>query len=377
MELKFDTGREYAVVLEGGGAKGAYEVGVWKALEEAGVKYNAVAGTSVGALNGAMMAMRRLDLAVELWGNITFSQVFDVDDEQMRRLYSGDFQELDLKSLLKDAAAAIKEGGLDIGPLRRLVEETVSEEKIRSSDVELFFVTYSLTEKKELDLDAKRLPDGRLADMLLASAYLPLFRRRKVDGKAYMDGSVQNLVPLNCLLEHGYRDIIVIRVYGLGIEKRVKIPPDANITTVAPGKKLGGILHFDAGQSRKDMQMGYFDAKRTLYGLAGKTFYIDRQWGEGQAYLLLKMFAENFCRKKGDVPSLREIHEEALPQLAKKLKAKEGGYDAVLLCLLEKAADKAEISPFRIRTEEELLRETCLAESGRAEIMRFFKGLKI
>ena len=42
MELKFDTEKEYAVVLEGGGAKGAYEIGVWKALEEAGVKYNAV-----------------------------------------------------------------------------------------------------------------------------------------------------------------------------------------------------------------------------------------------------------------------------------------------------------------------------------------------
>ena len=67
MELQFDTSKVYAIALEGGGAKGAYEAGVWKALEEAGVKYNAVAGTSVGALNGAMMASRDLETALHLW----------------------------------------------------------------------------------------------------------------------------------------------------------------------------------------------------------------------------------------------------------------------------------------------------------------------
>ena len=45
MELKLDTSRTYAIALEGGGAKGGYEIGVWRALEEAGVRYNAVSGT--------------------------------------------------------------------------------------------------------------------------------------------------------------------------------------------------------------------------------------------------------------------------------------------------------------------------------------------
>ena len=63
MQLKLDTSKTYAIALEGGGAKGAYEIGAWKALEEAGIKYNAVSGTSVGALNGALMAMRDLPRA--------------------------------------------------------------------------------------------------------------------------------------------------------------------------------------------------------------------------------------------------------------------------------------------------------------------------
>ena len=78
MELKLDTSKTYAIALEGGGAKGAYEIGVWKALEQAGVKYNAVSGTSVGALNGALMAMRDLPRAIDCWSNIRPSQVIDL-----------------------------------------------------------------------------------------------------------------------------------------------------------------------------------------------------------------------------------------------------------------------------------------------------------
>ena len=47
-----------AVVLSGGGSKGAYQIGVWKALRQLNIKYEIVAGTSVGALNGAMMVQK-------------------------------------------------------------------------------------------------------------------------------------------------------------------------------------------------------------------------------------------------------------------------------------------------------------------------------
>ena len=134
MELKFDTSKTYAIALEGGGAKGAYEAGVWKALDEAGVKYNAVAGTSVGALNGAMMASRDLSTALHLWENVKFSQVFDADDEMMKKIYDGDLEGLDIRELLKDFVGIVKDGGLDIEPLRQMMRENVCEEKVRNSD---------------------------------------------------------------------------------------------------------------------------------------------------------------------------------------------------------------------------------------------------
>lgn len=57
MKPIIDLNKEYGLVFDGGGARGAYQIGAWRALSEAGVKISAVAGTSVGALNGALVCM--------------------------------------------------------------------------------------------------------------------------------------------------------------------------------------------------------------------------------------------------------------------------------------------------------------------------------
>ena len=365
MQLQFDTSKTYAIALEGGGAKGAYEAGVWAALEEAGVKYNAVAGTSVGALNGAMMTARELKKAIHLWENVKFSQVFDADDAQMKKIYDKELDGLDIKALLKDFVEIVREGGLDIEPLRQMMLEHIDEEKIRQSDVEFFFVTYSLTDKEEVEVDAHELEEGKLIDMLLASAYVPVFQRKKLDGKDYVDGSVQNIVPIDSLLKRGYRDIIMIRIYGMGFEKKTKIPEDANVITIAPKEKLGGILQFDAESTKRDMTLGYFDGKRMLYGLAGEKYYIDRQWDEMQAYIALKTIIASILQD--EKPSLREINEKILPKLAKKVKAKDEDYCEILLRFLEKIAEAAEISPFKIRTEAEFIQEISAVWKDRKE----------
>ena len=69
MHPVIDLTKEYGLVLDGGGARGAYQIGAWKALAEAGVKINAVSGTSVGALNGALVCMGELELAEKICGS--------------------------------------------------------------------------------------------------------------------------------------------------------------------------------------------------------------------------------------------------------------------------------------------------------------------
>ena len=109
MEPVIDLSKEYGLVLDGGGARGAYQIGAWKALVEAGVKLNAVAGTSVGALNGALICMGDIEKAENIWREMTFSRVMDVDDAWMERLFG---KETTIKEFLNEGRKMLKDGGV-------------------------------------------------------------------------------------------------------------------------------------------------------------------------------------------------------------------------------------------------------------------------
>lgn len=357
MKLQINTDLPYAVALEGGGARGAYQIGAWQALVEAGVHITAVAGTSVGALNGALIAMGDVERARELWANIHYSEVMDVDDEQMRDLLRGDLRDLDLRKAADTLSAVIHNRGLDVTPLRNWIRQVADPAVIRASETELYIVTYSVSEKKELELRAKDLRDDELHDMLLASAYLPAFRAERMEGKLYADGGVRDVLPLHVLIENGYTNIIAMRLYGPGIMRSVRIPEGTHVYTIAPREKLGGVLEFEAEQSRKNMRLGYYDAMRFLYGLKGRRFYIDAQWDEEQARQYLCDAAQRAGVCQG--MTLRAVHEKWLPALAKRLgaeKAEKDGYVELAAALLETAAERQGLEPWQVRTEEELLR---------------------
>ena len=255
MKPVIDLDKEYGIVLEGGGAKGAYQVGAWRALEEAGVKIRGIAGTSVGALNGAMMCMDQLDTAEELWKNLTYSQVVDVDDDKMEQLMD---REMPLREFLNALFERMGEGGLDVSPLKKLILEVVDEEKILNSPRELYIKTFSVDHFRELDINLKEVEPGQMKDYLLASAYIfPLFKNEKLHGKTYIDGGAINNVPLDSLVDRGYEDIIVIRIFGIGREKKVRIPENTQILTIEPRVDLGNIMDFNSKKSIRNMKIGY------------------------------------------------------------------------------------------------------------------------
>ena len=351
MELKLDTSRIYAIALEGGGARGAYQVGAWRALEEAGIRYNAVSGTSVGAINGALMAMRDLNQAEQIWKDIRFSQIINVDDTDMGRIMSGGFENLEqVKSAFLTIASIVKDRGLDVEPLRNLLAERVDEEKIRSSGVDLYLTTVSITDKKELEIDAKDLAPGELKDMIMASAYHPAFKQTPLGGKSYADGGFYDLVPISALINRGHKNLIVMRLNSLGIERRVKIPEDVTITTISPNESLGNVLNFSSEQSAANMVLGFYDAQRVLYGLYGREYYIDRTMTEEEAYELLK----HHLRPEGI--TLRQFNEETLPRFAKWVDC-EGDYYDLFIVMMERLAKTCSLTPFRIRTDREFYEE--------------------
>lgn len=361
MEPIIDLEKEYGIVLEGGGAKGAYQVGAWKALREAGVKIKGIAGTSVGALNGALMCMDEPELAEEMWSNLTYSQVMDVEDQKMQLLLEG---EMPFWEAVGKVFERMGEGGLDVTPLKEMLLKVVDEDKIRSSPRELYIKTFSVDQFKELDIDLKEVEPGQMKDFLLASAYIfPLFKNEKLHGKTYIDGGAINNVPLDSLVDRGYEDIIMIRIFGIGREKKVKIPEGTNILTIEPRVDLGNIIDFNHQKSVRNMKIGYYDAKRMIYGLKGRIYYIEEN--QEECYYLKQLLAipeevmaccmEWYHLKEERSQWLRCMTEIVLPGTALELKlSREWNYEELYLASLEATAKICRIPKYRIYTVEEL-----------------------
>lgn len=348
MDIKLDLSKTYAIALEGGGAKGSYEVGAWKALEEAGVKYNAVAGTSVGALNGAMMAMRDLPGAIKAWLDVRLSDIISVDTEyedELQRIFSGEGGLADLREMLPQALDIIKNRGLDVSPLRRWVTGLADTAAIRNSDVDFFVTTVDLSDRKTLDVRINDLPESEICDMLLASAYHPSFRLERLGGKYYADGGFFDSLPIYPLVEAGYKDIIAVCIPGKGIHRRFKLPADVSVTYIDTDSDLGGTLNFDYEQSKRNLEIGYFDAKRVLYGLAGRAYYLERTLSDRQALERLL----DCLYEPGE--SLRRLVEQELPRLANKLDCEDGSYYDILIAHYERLALRHRLERMKIYSD--------------------------
>ena len=357
-KIKLDLSREYGLVLEGGGAKGSFQIGAWRALREAGIKIKGVSGVSVGALNGALICLDDPEKAEDIWHNINYSAVMDFNMNTGSILETAE----EIKKLIKDR-------GVDITPLKKLLHETVDEEKIRNSHCELFATTFSVSDMKLLNIDVKSASEGKMEEILLASAFFPVFKTEKLSGKLYTDGGGFNNVPLDVLVDRGYQDVIVVRIYGPGYdrEKKVKIPEGTNIYHIAPREELGGVLEFDKKRSRKNMALGYLEASRLLYGLDGRRYYIyapyeepyyfDRMMSELE---LLKIYLESVLDEEAlaYLDGYRFYTENVFPELARELKLKpDWDYKDMYLAILEELAVTFKISRYRVYKADELARE--------------------
>lgn len=365
MEKTIDLTKEYGIVLEGGGAKGAYQIGVWKAFIECGLKIRGVSGVSVGALNGALICMDNYEEAENLWMNLTYSSVMNVNDEQMDKLMNRKLNTLNLKELTKDTTKILSEGGIDISPLKKLIEELVDEDKICKSAIEFVFGTFLMSKLKEVEITAREAEKSSLKDYLLASASLPAFHNEKLNGLKYLDGGMFNNVPVDMLINRGYKDILVVRIYGMGLEKPVKIPKDVNLIEIAPRINLGGILEFNPDKIRRNIEVGYYDGMRCLRSLKGKIYYINARLTEEECIGEIlrcneaaKMALLEYYKQDYTNSSLynRKFLESVCPGLANTLKlGKDWTYQDLYIALLELSAKSLRIPKYRIYTEGEII----------------------
>ena len=351
----------YGLVFAGGGAKGAYQIGVWKALSELDIKIGLSVGTSVGALNGALYAQKEFELAKDLWLNMSMESVFVGDPEFLEGLtktFNKKILKNDISFYKKLYSYIYNNKGLDITPLRQNIQRILNEDKLRNSGIDFGFVTYSINDRKPLKLFVNEIATGEVKYYLLGSALVPGFAQDKDFPVKFIDGGIHDRFPIQMAIDKGYKNIIAVET---GNKKRKKYE-NANITYIVPSGDTGNFLIFDKKTSEKNMEMGYLDGLKTFKKVYGLKYFFTEDYSENKILRnLMKISSprlEKLFLKTSSLTNmtLKSLLEKDLPYLVKKLSlAKYNTYKETVFSLLEYMLDYNAVERLKLYSIEEAL----------------------
>ncbi len=351
------------LTLEGGGVKGAYQIGAWKAFRELGMEFQGITGTSVGAFNGGLMVQDDFHAAWDFWYNITPQQVMTMDDEIYKMLSDRKLDHNDISLIIDEIRKMIKISGIDSSPLLEMIQKIIKEKAIRSSSMDFGFVTFSLTDAKPLELFKEDIPSGKMSEYLLASSYLPVFKERLLDGKMFLDGGFYNNLPANMLVRKGYKEIYAVRLLSAG--RIIKVDQeDVKVHYIEPVHDLGGMLDFNQEQIRQNLNLGYFDTLKKMRGYKGRRYYLEGFPEEDEALRMISQWPEDVKKEICNILGLKSgkalnrlFFEEAIPALIQLSDMEQtGGYSALLLRITEAVAEACVVDHLRIYTFEDWMR---------------------
>lgn len=255
-----------AVVLSGGGTKGAYEVGVIKAILSLGIKPNIITGTSIGALNGCLIAQQDYDQLFNLWNNIKMEHIIS----------NGINLDFSIESLVNQSnrvlpffKSYINHKGADITPLIELTKKLANEEKLKKSSIDFGLVCVEYPSLKPVEITKNKLTNNELYHYLLASsACFPAFPIYKFNSKSYIDGGYYDNLPIDLAFKMGADYIIAIELTPHKLT-HPKYKKNSNVLFIRPLINLGNFLDFDQNIIQNRMIYGYFDTLKTFNKLYG------------------------------------------------------------------------------------------------------------
>ncbi len=253
-----------ALVLSGGGAKGSYQYGVWKALKKLNIKFDIVTGTSIGAVNGAMMVLDNFKETGELWEKLTTKDIFYLDYDLRTKEGKKNFYVNVAKSFISD-------GGIDTTKMEEIFRKYIDEDKLRKSDIDYGIVTYSFTKKKPALLVKKDIPDGKLIDYIVASATcFPVVKPKQIGDEIFLDGGYYDNMPIDLAVKMGANEIIAVDLKAIGIKKKndTKIP----VKIIQPSSDMGSFLSFTRKEALYRIALGYNDTLKAFGKLDGDKY---------------------------------------------------------------------------------------------------------
>ncbi len=189
-----------ALVLPGGGGRGAYQVGVAKALAELGIEFDMILGTSIGALNAAFLVQGDLERLENIWCSIRMTDIF--------RLPSA--------AQLSSMILGTKLGLLDTAPLEAILRREVDLKKLKASKTTVGLVTTDLCslETRLITIDDIASTE-ELIDILMATSAVPVaFPPRQLEGHGlWVDGGLVKNTPVQAAVDRGAEEIFVVLLH--------------------------------------------------------------------------------------------------------------------------------------------------------------------
>ncbi len=270
-DLTFEQNEKWGLVLSGGGTKGAYEVGAWRAVRELKIPIRGISGTSIGALNAALFLCADLKQIEEIYRTIKINDVLPVS-----RDIDPDKNLFDPANLLGIAKEYITQRGLDNTPLRETLLKHLDIDKVYASPLDLGIVTFDVQSREPHRFFKEDLDKDKFVDYLLASANFPIFKTQNLAGKRFLDGGLYDNMPFNSLIERGYTHLIVVDINGLGLTRKVENADRICLKMVSCSEDLGGTFEFDHERICNNMTIGYLDTLKAFHKLFGNYYFFRR-----------------------------------------------------------------------------------------------------
>ena len=302
--------RKLGLVFSGGGGKGAYEIGVWKALKEFGVDQNiaTVSGTSVGGLNAALFMAGSYDIAEEIWLNIRTDQILKKTPATWMKLILASSPKL-LETFIP---ILLSEGIFSREGLLEIIDSHLNLYDVSNSDIS-GYVACCPVDKFLSDVQYIKLNDKApelIKKYLLATSAIPgVFPIERIEDAHYVDGGTRGFVygkgsregfdnvPILPLVSEDCDYAIVVHLSAASIIRKKKFP-QMEIIEIFPSRSLGGLfdgtLDFSAAGARKRLQMGYEDTVKIF-----QPFY--------ETVLTQTMIHQSYRKMRHD---LDEVHQE-------------------------------------------------------------------
>lgn len=267
-----------ALVLCGGGSLGSYEIGAWKKFREHGITFDIITGTSIGAINGAMIVSDRYEDALNLWEEIRTDKVMkygiDLDSEFWGQV---DFKR-DSK-FQKFISSYVKGHGVDNSPFMELCKKSIDPEKVVKSPIKFGCIATEYPSNKETRFYFTGANPKKVLPYLMASsACFPIFPKYRIKDKLYIDGGWKNNMPIDYAMDLGADKVYAVLLHSFPPQPQKpfyyhELP---NVTLIEPSRNQGSIMSFKKTALENNMTLGYLDTGKVLGDYQGFSFAFDK-----------------------------------------------------------------------------------------------------